>query len=138
MKGRKGFSLIEVGIAVVALAVVAKLSYPTFLDMLRRSRERDGKMNLGAIRSALSIYYDDVKAYPADASLLTQRQQYLLSMPPARTPNYHPDDNKIVNAASANDRGGWVYQGDAAAADFGKVFVNCTHTDSKGNVWASY
>lgn len=38
-----------------------------------------------------------------------------------------------ATTATATDIGGWGY--DAGA---GRVFVDCTHTDSKGSVWASY
>jgi len=113
--------------------------------LLRRySNEGATKGNLGAIRSALSIYYGDLEGqYPRDLSDLTAAGKYLASLPRAKTPKYHPDSSAVQSLTSADaqlgrfsDAGGWAYVVSGSSA--GTVLVNCTHTDSRGNSWTSY
>jgi hypothetical protein len=39
---------------------------------------------------------------------------------------------------SVADEGGWGYVNNPADPEFGRVFVNCTHTDAKGVRWDHY
>ena len=41
-------------------------------------------------------------------------------------------------AGAANDAGGWQYNNVSTDPDFGTLWVNCTHTDTKGSAWTSY
>ena len=103
------------------------------------AKEKATKGNLGAIRSALSIYYGDKNgSYPADISVLTAGGKYLQGMPAAYTPPYHPDSAAIHYGAQPDDTGGWLYNNDIHSANYGTVLVNCTHTDRKGTAWNSY
>lgn len=56
------------------------------------------------------------------------------ALPQAKTPPYHPDSPAVLSAPAPDDAGGWLF--DASAA--GRIFVNCTHTDSRGKRWADY
>ncbi len=113
--------------------------------LARKSNEGDQTGNLGAIRSALSVYYGDMAgAGPARLEALTVAGKYLAALPQARPPDYH-SGTSAVRAFSAEeyedlrlgDEGGWGYV--AASTDAARaVFVNCTHTDTKGSVWARY
>lgn len=57
IKTKKGFTLLELLIVVVILAVLAGLALPQYLRTVARARESEGWQNLGTIRSALSRYY---------------------------------------------------------------------------------
>ena len=41
-------------------------------------------------------------------------------------------------ATDATDAAGWVYANVPGESYFGSIFVNCTHTDSKGTLWEDY
>ena len=140
-KGSKasGFTLIELMIVVAIIGILAAIAIPKFASLIRKSSEGASKGNLGAIRSALSIYYGDMEGqYPAVMSALTISGKYLGAIPPAKAPNYHPDASTETDAVTVTDVGGWVYDNTAGDANVGNVWVGCTHTDTKGSVWSSY
>ena len=139
-KGRKGFTLIELVIVVAILGILAAIVIPKFADLVRKSNEGASRGNLGALRSALSIYYGDNEGqYPTDnLASLTVNGKYLTAIPMAKTPNYHPDSATVTTQTSSNDTGGWSYDNTVGDPNFGTVWVNCTHTDTKGNVWTTY
>jgi prepilin-type N-terminal cleavage/methylation domain-containing protein len=144
-KGAKGFTLIELMIVVAIIGILAAIAIPKFAELIRKSSEGATKGNLGAVRSALSIYYGDQEGkYPVDAmQSLTANAKYLDAVPTSKTPNYHPDGNGVFTissntATNINDNGGWVYVNNNASTDWGTMLVNCTHTDTKGNYWTSY
>lgn len=99
------------------------------------------KGNLGAIRSALSIYYGDMEGvYPADLRSLTVDGKYLSSIPEVAARPRHAATSEIEHypARVPGDTGKWGYANDPAHEDFGKLWVDCTHTDTKGLLWTSY
>ncbi len=134
-----GFTLIELMIVVAIIGILAAIAIPKFASLIRKSSEGASKGNLGSIRSALSIYYGDMEGqYPSDLASLTIAGKYLSSVPVAKAPNYHSDSSTINNATSSNDGGGWSYNNTVGDANLGTVWVNCTHTDTKGSVWTTY
>ena len=64
--------------------------------------------------------------------------KYLSAVPLAKAPNYHGDLSTTVNGVSANDAGGWSFNNVASDANVGTLWVNCTHTDTRGQVWTTY
>ena len=139
---KKGFTLIELMIVVAIIGILAAIAIPKFAELIRKSSEGASKGNLGALRSAMSIYYGDMEGtYPANVAALTIGGKYLTVLPPAKAPNYHADGSGVVLlTASANpsDAGGWYYNDETTNANVGNVLVNCTHTDTKGTVWTGY
>ncbi len=76
--------------------------------------------------------------YPADMASLTVAGKYLSSVPNSKAPNYHGDTSLVTAAVGATDSMGWVYNNTPTDANLGTVWVNCTHTDTKGTTWTSY
>src|SRR5258707_1168884 len=140
-KSRKsGFTLIELMIVVAIIGILAAIAIPKFANLIRKSSEGASKGNLGSIRSALSIYYGDMEGqYPADLASLTIVGKYLQGIPAAKSPNYHSDTSAILaNTGLLDDANGWVYDNIASDSNSGVIWVNCTHTDSRGTSWTSY
>ncbi len=140
---KKGFTLIELMIVVAIIGILAAIAIPKFAELIRKSSEGASKGNLGALRSALSIYYGDMEGlYPATATALTINGKYLTVLPSAKAPNYHPDGAGVTlsgaPAAAPTDLGGWYYINDMTNANVGNVLVSCTHTDTKGSIWTAY
>ncbi len=136
---KRGFTLIELMIVVAIIGILAAIAIPKFADLIRKSNEGATKGNLGSVRSALSIYYGDQEGlYPDTPAALTIGGDYIDMIPKAKTPNYHGDSSGIRLAATNNDGAGWVYNNISTDANFGQLFVNCSHTDSKSTEWSSY
>ena len=66
LRSKKGFTLVELMIVVAIIGILAGIAIPRYMNFIRRSREGATKGNLGAIRSALNIYYSDTEGlFPA-------------------------------------------------------------------------
>ena len=137
-----GFTLIELMIVVAIIGILAAIAIPKFAELIRKSNEGSAKGNLGAIRSSLSIYYGDMEGqYPTTMESLTGSGKYLTSVPRAKAPNYHADASTVSEnsgSLSITNAGGWAYVNAPGDSNFGTLWVNCTHTDTKGSGWTSY
>jgi hypothetical protein len=110
--------------------------------------DRAAKGALGAIRSALSIYYGDTEGhYPTKLSDLTLGGKYLTMLPKLQVGGHKPSDSVLAITAVSDmtelkkklkDTGGWAYVSDPHSALWGTVVIDCTHADSSGRVWADY
>ncbi len=142
--GERGFGhpQPELMIVVAIIGILSAIAIPKFAELIRKSNEGASKGNLGAVRSALSIHYREHEGlYPYHPIVLAAGGKYVSSLPKAKAPNYHPDSAAVrlgVSYADVDDAGGWLYIGDPAARDFGSLYVNCTHTDTKGTLWTVY
>jgi len=82
-KQPNGFTLIELMIVVAIMGILASIAIPQFANMVAKSQEGVTKGNLGAIRSALSIYYSDNEGLNSGdpANDLTAGGRYIASIP---------------------------------------------------------
>lgn len=134
-----GFTLIELMIVVAIIGILAAIAIPKFASLIRKSSEGASKGNVGAIRSAISIYYGDMEGqYPYILSAMTVGGKYLAAVPNAKTPPYHADRNSETYGTNPDESSGWLYDHTNSDANQGLIMVNCTHTDTKGTVWTNY
>ncbi len=121
-------------LGILALVLILKMN-----ELLRSPNEKATRGTLGAIRSALSIYYGDMEGlYPDDMNALTVGGKYLPEMPKAKTPVHHRSSARVLNGPQPDDSGGWYYNNVPLDPNVGSLQVNCTHTDVKGSVWTVY
>lgn len=141
-RGSKAFTLIEMMITVAILAILATIAMPKFADIINRSREGATKGSLGALRSILSIYYGDMEGvYPSSLLAVTIGRKYVGEIPKAKIPSYHPDLSTVSEGAgiiAVDEAGGWHFNVNPTDPYYGRILVNCTHTDLKGTVWSTY
>ena len=137
----RGFTLIELMIVVAIIGILAAIAIPKFAELIRKSGEGSSKGNLGALRSAMSIYYGDMEGqYPAQMAGLTISGKYLAAFPVAKTPNYHPDSTAEGDGPThtGSDTATWWFNNVVGAANYGQVSIDCLHTDTKGTIWSQY
>jgi len=132
--GRRTFFRVMLIGAAFAACVVVFVATPAFLNAVLNSIEQSTRGNLFAMRSALSNFQgeNDGRA-PKGLDALVDGQKYLYAIAKAKLPPHHPDSDKVRPGSAPDDTGGWLYD-----SDIGNVWVNCTHTDRKGQTWAEY
>jgi type II secretory pathway pseudopilin PulG len=166
-------------ITVSIVGILASIAIPKFSNMVRKAQEARIKGNMGAIRSAISIYYSDMEGYfpsfdgacggpcggdwassPFLDIALTTDGKYLAAIPQSGIPPYHdvtPLNPPEVDVGGPNSSDlstffsfssalnnvdntyMWLYFADPdQKGTWGKLIVNCTHTDSAGTYWTMY
>ncbi len=66
MHGKKGFTLIELIVVMLILAILVTLGLGTFRSSQTKSRDSRRKGELKNVASALELYYNDYGRYPSD------------------------------------------------------------------------
>ncbi|MBV6457204.1 MAG: hypothetical protein HONBIEJF_00311 [Fimbriimonadaceae bacterium] len=67
----RGFTLVELLIVIVILAVLAAIAIPRFMDSGLRSKEASLKSNIKLCRNAVELFHNDTGAWPSALSDLT-------------------------------------------------------------------
>jgi len=127
-------------IIVTVIAILVMIAVPKLNRAIRSANEGATRGKMGSIRTALQIYYADTEGhYPSDLTPLMQPgSKYLTGVIPFYTAEH--GNSWAINYASsydaAADSGSWGYVN--SGEEWGRIWVQCTHTDLKGKVWASY
>ncbi|WP_312738741.1 pilin [Stenotrophomonas sp.] len=66
MKNQKGFTLIELMIVVAIIAILAAIALPAYQDYVARSQVSEAMTLSGGAKTAVTEYYADKGAFPAD------------------------------------------------------------------------
>jgi len=126
----------------VGIVIFILIAIPKFQDLIpgNRNKRNINKGNLGAIRSALYIYHGDHdETYPKMPQDLTIDGNYMSALPKIQdTPHAPTDAVAPYSTRSSRDTGSWGYVNNPSDPDWGSIYIDCTHTDLKGVVWASY
>lgn len=69
---RKGFTLVELLVVIVVLAVLAAIVLPKFMDSSARSKESSLRTDLKLIRNAISAFQADTAKYPGSLADLAE------------------------------------------------------------------
>lgn len=132
----------ELMITVTIIGVLATIAIPKISGMIRKAQEGATIGRLASIRSAIGIYLADFDGvYPSDVTSLTVNGKYLKEIEATKLSPHHPKSASIINVASDSaftDVGGYAYLNVSTDSNYGTLFVNCTHTDTKGSVWTTY
>jgi len=75
MKGNKGFTLIELMVAVAIVAILTSVALPAYNDYIRRGKVQEATTTLAANRVRLEQFFQDNRTY-AGATLSTTDTKY--------------------------------------------------------------
>lgn len=79
-KGRRGFTLVELLVVIVVLAVLAAIVLPKFMNSSRRSKESALRSDLKLIRNQVSLFQADTGTYPKALTDLTATTAPLMGL----------------------------------------------------------
>ncbi len=128
----------------VGFAVAGMIVVPKFTDLMRYSCEGKNNGNLAVLRISLDSYKDANGKYPEDLHALISGGGELKQIPfiwdvwGARSP--HPRTAEIVyyDGRKTGDSGKWAYVNNPKDSGWGNVYIDCTHTDSRGTAWSGH
>ncbi len=102
----------------------------------RRVHEVNAEISLAWIRTELKSYEAEHDHFPERLEQL-QTLSSALKIPDVAIPPYHPPAHIItsVQHLESNDAGGFGYVVNKKDKNYGRVFINCTHPDSRGATW---
>jgi prepilin-type N-terminal cleavage/methylation domain-containing protein len=87
-KSAKGFTIVELLIVIVVIAILAALVLNTFTGAQKRARDAQRQTDVNAIATQLEVYYNDNGGYPLAATVTTTNLKGLSTdalQPPSST-----------------------------------------------------
>lgn len=141
----KGFTLIELMIAVAVISILVFIAVPKYTQMMETSRESTTKANINAIKSASEIYYGSHAIWPTTlwSSPAFSFSVYLDSVPPVKvtgvfvTGSIDPSGTMVTytaqGAAPTGESSGWLYDSTG-----GFIYINSTIKDSTSMAYSYY
>jgi prepilin-type N-terminal cleavage/methylation domain-containing protein len=75
-ENEKGFTLIEMLIVVVIVAILAAISVPIYVEYVKTARASDAKATISGVWNAAQVYYQDKGEWPATVEDL-ENESYL-------------------------------------------------------------
>ncbi|MBP9818201.1 type II secretion system protein, partial [Candidatus Shapirobacteria bacterium] len=64
-----GFSLVELLVSIGIIATLTAILLPNFMGARERAKDAQNIQDMGAMKNALRIYYNDVQAYPTGSGM---------------------------------------------------------------------
>ncbi len=99
MKKEKGFSLIELLIAVAIVGIIAKIAYPSYLENVRQAKRKEAEAALISLANALEMWrMQNGGSYNANSPTAAGLISATVPVDHARTATY----NLSISAVAAN------------------------------------
>ena len=141
-RARKAFSLIELMIVIVIMAVLAAIIIPKFQDQSRRSKEASLKSDLSQVRTAIATFQADTGFYPklltdlAVTTSPTQGYDTTAALQTITAANWH---GPYINGTVPNDPvSGNPFAYSTTNPGVGNVSASATGTDLSGTNFSTY
>jgi prepilin-type N-terminal cleavage/methylation domain-containing protein len=69
-KDERGFTLVEVLIVVILVAILAAIAVPKYIQAVKGARASDAKVQINAVLNAAKIYEQETGTWPSDLAAL--------------------------------------------------------------------
>ncbi len=93
---------------------------------------------LAGLRLSLALYAQEHKC-PPPAFEYTVRDGKLEAPPLLKLPrHFRASSVRNVSSLKITDSGTWAYVNNPKDADFGLLFIDCSHKDEKGRFWSDF
>jgi type IV pilus assembly protein PilE len=135
MRRVKGFTLIELMIAVAVVAILASIALPSYTDYMRRSKISEATAALLSMRTKLEQFYQDQRTFAGacvngTVAPLPPGLKYFTVACPTLTPTQY-----TVTATGINDMAGIVFTINeantrATTVTAGSAMANAGYTDN--------
>jgi type IV pilus assembly protein PilE len=122
-RNAKGFTLIELMIVVVVIAILASIALPNYRNYIRTQQIRAAQTSLGAMTLAMENVFLQTFAYPATTATTALSQ--------AALPGWTPGENQFTYTISAVNSAARTYTLTATGAG---DYSACTLTITNANV----
>lgn len=138
----KGFTLIELMIAVVIIGILSAIVIPSYQDSVMKSRRAEGKAALTDLANRMERYYVDTGAYPTglgtganqlNVTTTTEKGWYVLAIA-ARTNTTYVISATPQNAQSTSDTVCATYAMDQTGRK-GKLSGTSVDTTNAATCW---
>ncbi len=126
-KFKSGFTLIELGIVLIIIFILALLSVPQFSQLVKKSKETKTRIAMTELKDAIYTYYEKNGVYPVDLTQPEFLGKYIKKIPVVKLGGHHHDSAELKLGEEIDDSGGWIYN-----PATGNISVNCSHKDTKG------
>jgi general secretion pathway protein G len=138
---RSGFTLVEVLVVVVVIAILAAVVLPKFVNSGLRGREAALRAELKLMRNAVEMFKNDTGAWPASLSALTATSAPATGLDDSGTSKSIVASHwKGPYLATINNDpvSGAAYNYGTTSPDVGKISSSATGNDSEGNPYSGY
>jgi general secretion pathway protein G len=108
--------MVELVVVVLVLGIIAAIAAPKFFNTAGDARDSGTKQNLAVIRDALELYKSQTGAYPAQATVTADLEDYIRGPFPAPEVGGNKGDANVADSAEdpiatvpVAGGAGWVY-----------------------------
>lgn len=106
-KDERGFTLVEVLIVVILVAILAAIAVPKYIQAVRGARASDAKVQINAILNSAKIYQQETGNWPSDITALTDEGYLELDEATMRMWTFQlVGDQQIQATSTAEMKGG--------------------------------
>lgn len=106
-KNERGFTLVEVLIVVILVAILAAIAVPKYIQAVRGARASDAKVQINAIMNSAKIYQQESGTWPADLTIMEDEGYLELDQATKRMWTFQlVGDQQIQATSTAEMKGG--------------------------------
>jgi general secretion pathway protein G len=141
LRRERGFTLVELLVVIVVLAVLAAVVIPKFVDSGLRSKESALKSNLSLLRNAVSLFQNDTGAYPAtlaDLAATSAPANGLDSSGNTKSITASDWHGPYIQALPTDPVSGAAFTYGTTSPNVGKVTSSATGNGSDGTAYSSW
>jgi prepilin-type N-terminal cleavage/methylation domain-containing protein len=121
----RGFTIVELLVVIVVIAILVALTLPNLFGLQRRARDDTRKNDLKNVQQALETYYNDNSHYPDQLSaLVTQYINAIPSDPKGGSYTYTPSPNGCTTACTSYTLSATLENTSDPAANNGVYTIN--------------